>query len=70
LSEVANAWWGTQWVLRLAHQAAGLQGDGPAEWWMEVVVSVAHKPFAVLLATVVSDCQVEDGSIRFTSAVH
>lgn len=57
-------------MLRLAHQAAGLQGDGPAEWWMEVVVSVAHKPFAVLLATVVSDCQVEDGSIRFTSAVH
>lgn len=62
LSEVANAWWGTQWVLRLAHQAAGLQGDGPAEWWMEVVVSVAHEPFAVLLATVVSDCQVENGN--------
>jgi hypothetical protein len=56
LSEAANAWWGTRWVLKLAHQAAGLSGgEGPAERWMEVVVSVAHKPFAMMLATVVSD---------------
>ncbi len=52
LSEVANAWWGTRGVLTLAHQAAGL--EGPAAAWMERVVEVAHKPFAVLLAAVVS----------------
>lgn len=54
LSEAANAWWGTQWVLPIAHRAAGLVGDGPAKRWMEVVVTVAHKPFAMMLATVVS----------------
>ena len=52
LSEVANAWWGTQGVLTLAHQAAGL--EGPAAAWMERVVEVAHKPFNVLLSVVVS----------------
>ncbi|KAK0646813.1 hypothetical protein B0T16DRAFT_458698 [Cercophora newfieldiana] len=52
LSEAANAWWGTQWVLPIAHAAAGLTGDGPAQVWMERVVSVAHYPFAMLLATV------------------
>ncbi len=52
MSEVANAWWGTQGVLTLAHQAAGLQG--PAAWWMEKVVEVAHYPFGVALAAVVS----------------
>lgn len=54
LSEVANAWWGTQWVLPLAHEAAGLKGDGPASKWMEMIVNVAHKPLAVFLSTVVS----------------
>lgn len=54
LSEAANAWWGTQWVLKIAHDAAGLTGDGPASIWMERVVAVAHKPFAALLAVVVS----------------
>jgi hypothetical protein len=55
LSEAANAWWGTQWVLPIAHAAAGLAGgSGPAEVWMERVVSVAHYPFAMLLAAVVS----------------
>jgi len=53
MSEAANAWWGTQWVLKIAHGAAGLTGDGPAEIWMERVVAIAHKPFAALLATVV-----------------
>ncbi|KAK0622498.1 hypothetical protein B0T14DRAFT_563948 [Immersiella caudata] len=52
LSEAANAWWGTQWVLPIAHGAAGLAGSGPAKVWMERVVSVAHYPFAMLLATV------------------
>ena len=54
LSEAANAWWGTQWVLPIAHDAAGLKGEGPASRWMEVVVQVGHVPFACLLATVVS----------------
>jgi hypothetical protein len=54
LSEVANAWWGTQLILKIAHGAAGLTGTRPAEVWMERVVAVAHKPFAMLLATVVS----------------
>jgi len=53
LSEAANAWWGTQWVLPIAHDAAGLMGDGPAKIWMERVVATAHYPFAMLLATVV-----------------
>jgi len=53
LSEAANAWWGTQWVLPIAHDAAGLLGDGPAKIWMERVVAAAHYPFAMLLATVV-----------------
>ncbi|UNI17099.1 hypothetical protein JDV02_003475 [Purpureocillium takamizusanense] len=52
LSEAANAWWGTQWVLTQAHAAAGLKGDGPAAQWMELVVEYCHKPPAVLLATV------------------
>lgn len=26
LTEAANAWWGTEWVLTLAHEAAGLKG--------------------------------------------
>jgi hypothetical protein len=54
LSEAANAWWGAQWVLRIAHEAAGLKGDGPAEVWMERAVEVAHKPPAMLLALLVS----------------
>lgn len=54
MSEAANAWWGTQWVLPIAHDAAGLKGEGPASRWMEVVVQIGHVPFAVLLATVVS----------------
>ncbi|KAK3367798.1 hypothetical protein B0H63DRAFT_489793 [Podospora didyma] len=57
LSEAANAWWGTRWVLPIAHGAAGLLvkfsgDDGPAEVWMERVVAVAHYPFSVALATV------------------
>jgi hypothetical protein len=56
LSEAANAWWGTRWVLPIAHEAAGLlgAGAGPAKLWMEMVVAVAHYPFAVPLALVVS----------------
>ncbi|KAM7197113.1 hypothetical protein V8F33_005772 [Rhypophila sp. PSN 637] len=56
MSEVANAWWGTRWVLPIAHHAAGLAGNstGPAAVWMERVVEAAHYPFAILLATVVS----------------
>lgn len=54
LSEALNAWWGTQWVLKMAHEAAGLRGDGPAQPWMEVVVDVCHKPPALLLSLVVS----------------
>ncbi|KAM7218073.1 hypothetical protein V8F06_006608 [Rhypophila decipiens] len=55
MSEVANAWWGTHWVLPIAHHAAGLAGNsaGPAAVWMERVVAAAHYPFAILLATVV-----------------
>jgi hypothetical protein len=54
LSQAANAWWGTQWVLPIAHDAAGLKGNGPAEVWMERVVEMAHKPSSVLLAFLVS----------------
>ncbi|KAL3954248.1 hypothetical protein ACCO45_012204, partial [Purpureocillium lilacinum] len=39
-------------VLRQAHAAAGLKGDGPAARWMELVVEYCHKPPALLLATV------------------
>ncbi|KAK0623687.1 hypothetical protein B0T14DRAFT_545115 [Immersiella caudata] len=54
LSEAANAWWGTRWVLPIAHEAAGLlgAGAGPAKYWMEMVVAVAHYPLAVPLALV------------------
>ncbi|KAK3689718.1 hypothetical protein B0T22DRAFT_441180 [Podospora appendiculata] len=52
LSEAVNAWWGTQWVLPIAHHAAGLVGDGPAKVWMEQVIQFTHMPFAVALATV------------------
>ncbi|KAK4209107.1 hypothetical protein QBC37DRAFT_59160 [Rhypophila decipiens] len=54
MSEVANAWWGTRWVLPIAHHAAGLavNSTGPAAVWMERVVAAAHYPFAILLATV------------------
>ncbi len=55
LSEAANAWWGTQWVLTIAHQAAGLQGPGPAQLWMEIVVAITHWPAAALLVLVVSN---------------
>lgn len=54
LSEVANAWWGTRWVLTLAHQAAGLAAEPAAAVWMERVVAWAHKVPAVVLAAVVS----------------
>jgi len=55
LAEAANAWWGTQWVLKIAHDAAGLQGqgNGPAVRWMEWVVWWAHHPWAEVLSTVV-----------------
>ncbi|KAK0610658.1 hypothetical protein B0T17DRAFT_476694, partial [Bombardia bombarda] len=53
LSEIANAWWGTRWVLPIAHAAAGLAGEGQtAAVWMERVVQIAHLPFAVVLAAV------------------
>ncbi|KAK3342211.1 hypothetical protein B0T25DRAFT_594426 [Lasiosphaeria hispida] len=51
-SEALNAWWGTQWVLKIAHDGAGLTGDGPAGVWAERIVAAAHYPFAALLATV------------------
>lgn len=56
MSEAANAWWGTRWVLPIAHHAAGLAGNptGPAAVWMERVVAFAHYPFAAALAMVVS----------------
>ncbi|ODA76891.1 hypothetical protein RJ55_07407 [Drechmeria coniospora] len=50
-SEALNAWWGTRWVLTLAHEAAGLKGDTAAVW-MEEVVKLCHWPPAMLLATV------------------
>ncbi|KAK5996440.1 hypothetical protein PT974_01774 [Cladobotryum mycophilum] len=50
LSEAANAWWGTHWVLTLAHQAAGLTGSSPAAKWKEIVVALSHWPFGMLLA--------------------
>lgn len=53
LAEAANAWWGTQWVLKIAHDAAGLRGASPAGRWMEWVVWGAHHPFAEVLGTVV-----------------
>ena len=64
LSEVANAFFGgTKWVLLpLAYEAAGLGTDASsqglpaaaAQIWMERVVQVAHMPFALAMAVVVS----------------
>ena len=39
LSEVANAWWGTNQVLPIAAQQAGATGAAP---WQELVVRVSH----------------------------
>lgn len=54
LAEAANAWWGTQWVLTLAHEAAGLKGTQSAERWMEIVVSLTHMPLSAVLTVMVS----------------
>lgn len=63
LTEAANAWWGTEWVLTLAHEAAGLKGTQSAERWMEIVVSLSHMPLSAVLALMVSapfDCSIQD----------
>lgn len=39
LSEVANAWWGTNQMLSLAAAQAGATGGEP---WQELVVKIAH----------------------------
>lgn len=54
LAEAANAWWGTEWVLTIAHEAAGLKGTQSAERWMEIVVWLTHMPPSAILAVMVS----------------
>lgn len=39
LSQVANAWWGTQEMLPIAAQQAGAHGAAP---WQELVLTVTH----------------------------
>ncbi|KAM0250738.1 hypothetical protein ACHAQJ_008493 [Trichoderma viride] len=52
LAEAANAWWGTRWVLPIAHQAAGLTGSDLAPRWKEIVMVATHWPFTPPLALV------------------
>lgn len=54
LAEAANAWWGTEWVLTIAHEAAGLKGTHSAERWMEIIVWFTHIPPSAVLAVMVS----------------
>lgn len=54
LAEGVNAWWGTSWVMPIAHQAAGLTGYDLAPRWMEIFMVVTHWPFTIPLALVVS----------------
>jgi hydroxylaminobenzene mutase len=44
LSEVANAWWGSNQMLPIAAQQAGATGAAP---WQELVVKLCHIPAAL-----------------------
>ena len=44
LSEVANAWWGTNQMLPIAAQQAGAHGAAP---WQELLVKLCHVPAAL-----------------------
>jgi len=44
LSEVANAWWGTNQMLPIAAKQAGAPGAAP---WQELVVKLCHIPAAL-----------------------
>ncbi len=44
LSEVANAWWGTNQLLPVAAAQAGADGGAP---WQELVVKLCHLPAAM-----------------------
>lgn len=44
LSEVANAWWGTNQMLPIAAKQAGATGAAP---WQELVVKLCHIPAAL-----------------------
>ena len=44
LSEVANAWWGTNQMLPIAAKQAGAAGGAP---WQELVVKLCHIPAAL-----------------------
>lgn len=44
LSEVANAWWGTNQMLPVAAAQAGAKGAAP---WQELVVKLCHVPAAL-----------------------
>ena len=44
LSEVANAWWGTDQMLPIAAQQAGAPGAAP---WQELLVKLCHMPAAL-----------------------
>ena len=44
LSEVANAWWGTNQMLPIAAQQAGAPGAAP---WQELLVKLCHIPAAL-----------------------
>jgi hypothetical protein len=46
LSEVANAWWGTNQLLPVAARQAGATGGAP---WQEFVVKLCHVPAALSL---------------------
>jgi (hydroxyamino)benzene mutase len=46
LSEVANAWWGTNQLLPVAAKQAGAAGGAP---WQEFVVKLCHVPAALSL---------------------
>jgi (hydroxyamino)benzene mutase len=46
LSEVANAWWGTNQLLPVAARQAGAPGGAP---WQEFVVKLCHVPAALSL---------------------
>lgn len=44
LSEVANAWWGTNQMLPIAAKQAGATGAAP---WQELIVKLSHIPAAL-----------------------
>ena len=48
LSEVANAWWGTNQMLPLAAAAAGVPGGAP---WQELTLKLTHAAAALGLIT-------------------